>query len=296
MKTIRSPVGFRRIVWLASYPKSGNTWVRVLLANFLANSEEPVSINEIREVLPGPSSFSREDFEHFMGVVPDNCTDDEAEMLLPDLYRARAAEAKGPLFCKVHDALRDTSVGEPLFPDDVTLGAVYVMRNPLDVAVSWSFYSGADFSTSIARLNNPGAVAAGVARHLFLQRMFDWSGHVRSWTSAPFPVLIVRYEDLLADGATQLCRMVRFLRLEGASDEGRLRRAVAFSDFARLQRNEEREGFNDHHREGRNPFFRSGKAGDWRRHLSPTQTRMVVQVHGKTMVAFGYDSRNLRQN
>lgn len=296
MKTIHSPVGLRRIVWLASYPKSGNTWVRVLLANFLANSEEPVSINEIREALPGPSSFSREDFEYSMGLMPDNCTDDEAEMLLPDLYRVRAADAERPLFCKVHDAFRDTSVGAPLFPDDVTLGALYVMRNPLDVAVSWSFYSGVDFSASIARLNNPCATAAGVARHHFLQRTFDWSGHVRSWTSAPFPVLIVRYEDLLADGVTQLARMVRFLRLEGAADAERLRRAVAFSDFARLRRNEEREGFNDHHREGRNPFFRSGKAGDWRHHLNPTQTRMIVHVHGKMMAAFSYDYRDLRQN
>ena len=292
MKTARRPGGLRRIVWLPSWPRSGNTWTRILLANYLADSGQPVSINEIRQHLPEISSFSREDFEQAIGVTPEDLTDDEAETFLPALVRSRArrtADAGATLFSKAHDAFRNTSAGEPLFPEEVTLGAVYILRNPLDVVVSRAFYSGRDVAECIDQLNDPRTVQGGARANQFLQRPLDWSGHVRSWTAAPFPVLVVRYEDLLADTVGQLRGIVRFLRLEGAADEDRLRRAAAFSSFARLREREDREGFRGHRWNHRHPFFRSGESGGWRRHLTPAQARRVVHAHAGTMEAFGYD-------
>ena len=105
-------------------------------------------------------------------------------------------------------------------------------------------------------------------------------------------MLRVRYEDLLADTARQLARVVEFLRLDGASDEGRLRQAVSFADFARLRKNEEREGFRERFPATRR-FFRSGKAGDWRRYLTAAQARDVVRRHGRVMAAQGYDPRRM---
>lgn len=297
MPAIPQTAGRRRLVWVASYPKSGNTWTRLLLANFLADAESMVPINSLRESLSGIASYGKGRFDDVMGVAPGDCTNDEVEMLLPRLYRAYAAQAATAgrvLFCKAHDAFRDTAAGEPLFPDDVTVGAIYVVRNPLDVVVSSAFYVGhADFAKSIARLNDQGATSA--APWHFVQRLSDWSGHVRSWTTAAaFPVLTVRYEDLLEDTVAELKRIVAFLDLDGGrSDEGRLRRAVAFSEFGRLRESEECEGFTGNGLSNPGFFFRSGKAGDWRRHLSATQVSEVVRAHGETMAAFGYVPRDL---
>ena len=292
MNAIHDRRGLRRIVWLASYPRSGNTWTRILLANFLADSEAPVPINDIHRHLPSMGSSSRRDFELEIGTSSSECTDEEADMLLPTLHRRRAAlaaKAGKTIFCKVHDACRRTSAGGPLIPEEVTLGALYVLRHPLDVAVSDAFYSNLTFSQSVARLNNPHTEQAGVSEPQLLQVLFDWSGHVRSWTGAPFPVLAVRYEDLLADAPGQLGRMARFLRLEGAGDEGRLRRAAAFSSFDRLREAEDREGFEEGWRGLKHPFFRCGGSGAWRRHLSAEQVRSVLDAHAETMAAFGYD-------
>ena len=292
MTAIHDRRGLRCVVWLASYPKSGNTWVRFLLANFLADSEAPVSINDIHRHLPSMGSSSRRDFELEIGTSSSECTDAEADMLLPTLHRrraARAAKAGKTIFCKVHDACRRTSAGDPLIPEEVTLGALYVLRHPLDVAVSDAFYSNLTFSQSVAHLNNPHTTQAGVSEPQLLQVLFDWSGHVRSWTGAPFPVLAVRYEDLLADAPGQLGRMARFLRLEGADDEGRLRRAAAFSSFDRLREAEDREGFEEGWRGLTQPFFRCGESGAWRRHLNAEQVRSVLDAHAETMAAFGYD-------
>ena len=295
---VRPWSGRHRIVWLASYPRSGNTWTRALLANLLSAADEPVSVNRIAAGAD-LDSYDREEFEEWTGASSGSCTDDEADLLRPAFHRARAARADArrpgeggrPLFGRVHDAFHRNRAGEWLFPDDATAGAVYVLRNPLDVAVSWAFFSGReDFAHSIAMLNDCGACLAGRGALQLRQRLLDWSGHVRSWTAVPFPVLVVRYEDMLADTVGQLRRIARFLRLEEAGDESRLRCAVAFSSCARLRQGEEREGFSERRFGSSRFFFRSGRAGDWRRHLSAAQARSVVRAHAGTMAAFGYGS------
>ena len=282
----------RRIVWLASWPRSGNTWMRALLSNFRSSSGDAASLNDIAPAISGFDPCSRRDFDDGTDVSSGSCTDEEADLLRPALYRACAArteDAGQPLFYRVHDAFHRNRAGEPLFPEDVTAGAVYLVRNPLDIAVSWAFYCGEDFAASIAMLNDPGFRLLGQGCPQLRQRLFDWSSHVRSWTGAPFPVLAVRYEDLLADAAGQMGRVARFLRLEGAADAGRRRRAAALSGFDRLRQEEERAGFGGRRDGNPHPFFRSGKAGVWRRHLSAAQVREVVRAHGETMAAFGYD-------
>ena len=278
----------RRIVWIASWPKSGNTWTRLLLANVVA--EEAVSINQIKRALPGSMASDRHQFDDLAGVESALCTDDEVDALRPEVYRASARRAAADgvplLFCKAHDALHETPAGEPLFPADATVGAIYLVRNPLDVAVSRAFQSGhCDFSATIARMNNRDHAVGATARHL-RERLFDWSGHVESWLTAPFPVLPVRYEDLLADTPGELARMVRFLSLNDVAQPAKLRRAVRLADFQRLREQEEQEGFRENIGTGR--FFRSGRAGDWRRHLTAAQARAVLDAHHRVMSAMGY--------
>ena len=287
--------GQRRIAWLASYPRSGNTWTRLLLANFLSAAAEPVDINDIGTAMFSALPHGRPWFDSMAGISSSDCTEEEAESLRPAVVRFWAQEAKHeatPLFFKSHEACRDTPAGGPLFPDDVTVGAVYLIRNPLDVAVSWAFYLGDEgFADSVAYLNARKSYLGGAGTPELRQRLFDWSGHVESWTGAPFPVLTVRYEDLLADTAGWLGKIASFLRLDGASDQRRLEQAVAHSAFARLQENERREGFLMRHSRSSSPFFRSGVAGDGRRHLSAAQVRDVLAAHGATMARFGYSCR-----
>ena len=264
----------------------------MLLANFLSASTEPVGINEAKSRLPGTDFHKRQLLDSMSGISSSDCTEAEVESLRPAACRAFAQEATPKetlLFCNVFEAYRDSSAGEPLFPDEVTVGAVYIVRNPLDVAVSWAFYFGQEgFANSIAALNSRKTCFGGRASPELRQRLFDWSGHVESWSRAPFPVLRVRYEDLLADTRGWLGRIALFLRLDGASDQERLERAVANSSFARLRESEAREGFSRLSPRSRSYYFRSGVAGGWRRHLSAAQAREVQAVHGPTMARFGY--------
>lgn len=88
----------------------------------------------------------------------------------------------------------------------------------------------------VAFVNGPNAYADG--RFRVPEKPINWSSHMASWLDAPFPVLAMRYEDMLADPVGQLAGMAGFLGLDGDNDEERPRRAVAFSSFDRLRSEE----------------------------------------------------------
>ena len=277
----------RRLVWLASYPKSGNTWTRLFLSQFLTNSDAPVDLNTIE--LGGSISSNRPAFDEVIGLPSSDLTDDEVDELRPDVYRAWVELGSGTSFVKVHDANLVLAGGERLFPASVTASAVYLVRNPLDIAVSLAFHQGhADYDRTVGQLNDPGRVIAGSRRAQLRQTLLDWSGHVRSWTGeCAFPVETFRYESLVADPVGQFGRLVAFLDLEGADDRGRVETAVARTRFDRLQSAEAETGFRERHH-GQARFFRSGRPGDWRNELSPSHVRSIVETHGEAMRRFGY--------
>ena len=282
------PLGPGPLVWLASYPKSGNTWMRVLLAHYRGDGTEELDLTTPESA--GISSH-RPHFDELLGIPSSDLTDDEVEVLRPDVFRALAAEADDAVLVKVHDAHQPTPAGPPLIPPEVTRAAVYLVRDPRDVAVSAAFHSGHhDLDRSIRRLGNPEHQLAGGARRQLRQRLGTWSSHVRGWTGSGLPLTVVRYEDLVADTAGQLERVVTAIGWRAADHDACLARAVERSSFARLRAAEDEHGFRERHRRQQR-FFRSGTVGDWRNHLSDAQAARVVADHGAVMAELGYHDR-----
>ena len=274
------------VVWLASYPRSGNTWVRALLTNYLGGGETPASIN----ALAGGSAFrSRELFDEELGVSSSDLTPEEILRHRALLHELLAADLPRPAFVKVHDAFLRTAEGVPLFPPAVTLGAVYVVRNPLDVAVSYARFWNWPLARGVAELNDPAAALARSAKRLhdvLPEPLSTWSGHVTSWLDQrEFPVQVVRYEDLLADPAAALAAVLRFAGIE--PDDRRVARAVGHARFDTLRAQEERSGFHEKPPTAR-LFFRAGRAGAWREALSREQVRTLVDAHAPLMERFAY--------
>lgn len=275
----------RGIHWLASYPKSGNTWFRVLLDNLRADGPEPVSINALAS---GAISSSRAWLDAVLGYASADLSADEIDRLRPALYRW-TLRRPGVSCIKTHEAWTLTADGEPLLGSEVTLGAVYLLRNPLDVAVSAAEHWRCSLDAAIERMGAPDAALAGSRTRLrphVRQRLLSWSQHVRSWTDGAVPnVLVLRYEDLLADTEAQFARAAAHLGL--ATDAARIARAVQHSRFEELARQERAQGFRERPPETRR-FFGRGRAGGWRDALSPAQVARLVGDHGELMRRFGY--------
>lgn len=274
-------------VWLASYPKSGNTWLRLLLANLLCGSQGPEDINDL-----GLASFSlvtRPVIEDFILIDSFLLTREECDRMRPSLMEEAWREAAGrDLFIKLHDAYRRLADGTPVLGRPAR-AALYVLRDPRDVAVSLAFHGGNSIEKAVRQVLSGATHMGGDKPHQeqISQPLLDWSGHVRSWTGQrDVPVHVLRYEDLRADTVGFFGRATAFLGLETTA-EG-LARAVRHSDFSELQRQEIEKGFLERRPESTAPFFRAGRVGGWRDVLTPDQAAAIKDAHGAVMAEFGY--------
>jgi aryl sulfotransferase len=276
------------IVWLASYPKSGNTWLRLLLANLLSCKAEAADINEIN--LPRRDIVSRGNFEEITLVDSSLLTHDEVDALRPQVTSALAAEAEGDVYVKVHDAYRLLANGEPLLGQGQARAALYVLRDPRDVAISASFHNGTSIEKAIALLNNPQATLNKNGKRYISQvhqLMYDWSGHVESWADQrDVPVYVIRYEDLHDAPAATLLKASDFLGFPVSAET--VEHAVRYAEFSGLQRKEQEAGFRERPIWSTTPFFRSGRAGGWREVLSLEQQQAITGAHRRVMERFGY--------
>jgi Sulfotransferase domain len=276
-----------KIVWLASYPKSGNTWMRVLLANYLRDGEDPVDINEIGI---GPIASARACFDERAGIEASALDDSVIEELRPEVFRYLVKETPDNFYMKVHDAWRRTSRGEALFPPDVTAGVVYLLRNPLDLAPSCARHWGVSLEKAVWNLCDPDFALARSydgLRDQLRQTVGSWTAHARSWIDeSGLPVHLVRYEDLSRTPEKIFGEVVRFCGLPW--DLGRVKKAVAFSEFSELQRQEQRSGFRERPMQARGNFFRRGQVGSWRDELPAVLAMQLIESHRDSMRRFGY--------
>jgi len=269
------------VIWLASYPKSGNTWLRAVLDSYLRDGE-PVSINRL---IGARRSVSRGEFDEMLGLPSSDLTQEETLSLRALLNRLIVEEASVLTFIKVHDAFVRTPAG-PLFPEAGTARAVCLVRNPLDVAVSYAHHLNGSIDHAVSKMNGdkPESQARGI--YLVLpERIGSWSANVSSWMGANLPVHVARYEDLAANPAEAFGAIVRFVGLDWCPL--RLARAVDCARFERLKRQEEQEGFHEKQPTA-SSFFRSGRPGGWRTALTGKQVRSLVAAHGPVMDRFGY--------
>jgi len=273
------------IWWLASYPKSGNTWLRAIIATLVAG--RPADINHM--LFLGVNAGGRFPFDDALGIDSVGLSRDQETNLRPRAYEILAAEADRPLYCKTHDAYQLTPAGEPLFPGAATRGAVYVVRDPRAVAVSSAEFAGKSVDETIAVMDHPGATYGGwttrLSHHL-RQLLLRWDEHVESWLDAPFPVHLVRYEDILADPHAAIGALAAFLGL--GCNSHTITMAVEATTFARLQAQEREAGFTEKPRQAA-AFFREGKIDGWRRTLTREQAARIVASHGAVMRRLGYD-------
>jgi sulfotransferase family protein len=275
-----------QIVWLASYPKSGNTWLRVFLTNFVRNDGPPADINALEMQA---NAASRHVVDHALVVECSDLTEDELAWYRPEAYRILAGRSHQTLYLKIHDAYTRSADGEPLIPADVTRGAVYLVRNPLDVAASLAHHHATTLDRTIELMGSEdGALVSGQTRLAaqLKQRLLTWSQHVLTWVDqTAIPVHLMRYEDMLGQPVETFSAALRFLGLPDDAD--RVRMAVGFSSFQHLRDQEQAHGFTEKPHKAES-FFRLGRAGSWRESLTEAQIGKIIEDHGAVMRRLGY--------
>lgn len=271
---------YQQIVWLASYPKSGNTWVRMLLdAYYLAELD-------INEILTSVS----DDFapHHQVGDGSDVRTfpvDIQAltrPMAMLRLVRAYLsddnARALGvPLVAKTHNANLLVN-GHELLPEPLTKAVIYIVRDPRDVAPSFQRHMGMDTMDEAIdeMLNKHRVLGAGKETNKVSDFISSWPLHVNSYINADsHNIKYYRYEDLRHDPATVFADMLVHAGVK--ADMDRVRQAVEITDLSKVRQQEAEKGFREHspHAE---TFFGRGEVGTGKRKLSPAQRHRLEKA------------------
>lgn len=281
------PNRVRDNVWLASYPKSGNTWMRIALIT-LQNGGKPIDLGSMVNNI-GILLAARHRFDMALDIDFSDLSTEEVLLLRPKVYGFMDTQARETTIWKIHDCWQRTSDGEALFPEEVTAASIYLVRDPRDVAVSFAHHFGMEIDEAIALMADPNyAVAAGIrsGHHHLPQTYSDWSGHVTSWIDrSGLAPLVIRYEDMVADFAAVLRQTSA--TLGWTSSEAAIAGTVAATRFDRL-RDEEKAGNFPETPGGGRRFFRRGMAGGWRDTLNPAQVEQIERDHGEVMHRLGY--------
>lgn len=261
--------------------------MRFFLANLIEGSTEPVDVNDLDHSEIGSN---RNIFDQALGFETGDLGREACAQLRPIVYRWINSQSREPIYCKTHDACDRLSNGDWLMAPDVTDKVVYILRNPLDVAVSMANHNQQTLDATIETLGNP---KHKLARHKptrqarqVEQLLGSWSTHVQSWTQNDlFKTCVIRYEDLNTAPHQTFAKVTTFLGLP--HNENHREMAIKNASFDVLQSQEKASGFRERPQKVRQ-FFRNGKIGDWQAALSRRQIDKVVQDHLPVMLKFGY--------
>ena len=276
----------KNMIWLASYPKSGNTWVRIFLQQIIGMNQGNEGIPALFEI---PIASSRVLLDTYLGVHSSDLTQEEIMDYRPLIYGSISKQVKGIQVLKVHDLFGTTSEGNLLFPKEVTKYAIYVVRNPLDVAVSYSKHSGKTIQAIINQMNDPSfkiSINENELKAQVSQHLGTWSDHVISWTEQlEVPVLLIKYEELLDDARAIFSELLN--RLEISYREEDFDKALKEVEFDRLKELEQSYGFREKPLQAAS-FFREGKKDTYKDYLNSTQTKELMNNHQVIMTKLGY--------
>jgi hypothetical protein len=259
------------INWLASYPKSGNTWVRLFLTAYLTGR---VDINH-----PTITEFDGSAYLH-KSLAPSKLNHDSAIYLRHAvLLHLIASRRINPLIVKSHWA-NITVGGVTAIPKPLTKSAVYIIRDPRDVCCSFSKHLAKPIDYTIAEMNNSFNVT-WKPETMSCSWLKTWSEHIESWEALE-DALIIKYEEMLSDPVEVFSAILDKYGINVR--KGDVKKALALTNIERLKKQEAKNGFVE--LGNQDVFFGQGKG--WKEELTEKQARRICEDHREVMQKYGY--------
>nr|WP_299421162.1 sulfotransferase domain-containing protein [uncultured Emticicia sp.] len=269
------------LIWLASYPKSGNTWLRCFFSALFY--EEKIDLNNLAfdEVFANQAMFSSlvkkdmADFNEYQLAI-------ERRKVLDFYLKTKPS----PYLLKIHDNYTLSAYDDlPIFHTNRPTAAIYIVRNPFDLTISFSRYLGISIDEIIERyVCKTGATI--FMNNRFPRQIGTWQEHLMSWKEqTKIPVIFVRYEDLKMYPYQNFKKILSFLSLDFTEDK--IREAIKKSDFNTLKQMESSSGFRERLLADV-PFFHSGEIDKGAKELNYTQKQKIKDQNQEAMEMFDY--------
>ncbi len=275
------------IIWLASYPKSGNTWVKLFLSAYLGNhnTSTPFNINKMLipfSLFPTNNLIKnfKFDFSNFENI---------AEHWIQMQEHLNLSNREN-IFVKTHNAMC-TINGNKFTNKQNSLGAIYLVRDPRDIIISYSSFLKKSYDAVVTHLLNSQSFEKSYinGKQYNFTLTGSWSDNYNSWKNYKvIEVLIIKYEDMISDTQNTFTKIIKYLnKIDNVKiDNEKIKNCINITSFKNLRKIEEEKGFIE---KGVGEFFfRKGKVGDWKEKLNQDLVKKIEEKFKKEMQELNY--------
>ena len=274
------------IIWLASYPKSGNTWVRLFLDNLLLPDKEFNINNNVVGQFPLRS--------HFLNLTDNINNQDEFAKNCVKAQQNLNSDNKLKIF-KTHNAFWNWGGGQYTFTDEKnTLGAIYIVRDPRNIITSvLNYFHKKNYHEALEFMKENKVLGGNEAEIGLPTIIGSWSNHYKSWKKFKKNFLIIRYENLLKNPFEEFTKITNYL--ENVSNlkfkNNNILKAIKECSFDNMSNQEDKFGFNDNsikNKKLNKKFFNLGPKNNWQNILDKKILIEIEKVFEAEMKELGY--------
>ena len=275
------------ITWIASYPKSGNTWMKLFLKCYFNGSSNNFSINNRKgdiftiETFPMVNKFKEMNinFLNFEDIAKNWI---EMQTLINLNNKTN--------YLKTHNAM--CSINNYQFTNNQnTIGAIYIVRDPRDIALSYASFLNKKIDDTIDYMISDNAFEQDLFQNTLYKKsvMGSWSYHYNSWKNYKAKkIIIVKYEDMITKTNDTFFRILKYLSNINNIEinEKKMFDAINVTSFTKLKKLEDEDGFEENPTD--KPFFRNGQVGEWKLKLKKSQIEKIENKFSKEMKELKY--------
>ena len=273
----------KKNIFLASYPKSGNTWLRAIISNALINQKK-FTLNELKKI---PLLSSKQNFKNFKNIEYSDDGDINFDWMSENIINCQKYlndTNKDINIYKTH------SVRHLKFTNEtVNMGFVCIIRDPRDIVISLSHFAGGSLERTINEMlySKKLMTRTNGAKEL----VSTWDLHIRSWLEYQnVSRLIIKYEDLIIKTEENILQIFDFLNKITSNtffqNKIDINKIIQETSMGNLKKEEELFGFKEASKYSN--FFRSGKMEQWRDILSLDQIKLIEKELYPLMKQFNY--------
>ena len=280
------------IIWLASYPKSGNTWLRSLIASYFYSKSGNFDFDLLNNIDQFPSAQFFEGHDHAFSTV-----DSTSSFWITE--QAKINNDKKLRFLKTHNAL--CKINSNVFTDqNNSLGGIYIIRDPRNVISSLSHHYQINLSEALNFMTDSkrALIEKKNNRYLGFVPILSWDLHQDSWVNCKkFPILVIRYEDLELKIFETFKKVIQFIidisNLDISFDEVKARNSISSCSFEEMQNLEKSIGFKEsiiNKKTGNKiTFFNLGKKNNFRKLLDKQMILHLNKLYKTQLEKFNYE-------